>query len=34
MNLFSKEKQTHRLRELTCYQQEWVGGGHILGVWD
>ena len=35
MNLFAKEKQTHRLRELTySYQQERVGGENTLGVWD
>ena len=30
MNLFTKQKQTHRFREPTCgYQRRKVGGGEI-----
>ena len=35
MNLFTKQKQTHRLRERTYgYQRGRVGGRDRLGVWD
>ena len=35
MNLFRKQKQTHRLRERTySYQGKGVGGRDRLGVWD
>ena len=35
MNLFTKQKQTHRLREGTYDYQGWrVGGRDRLGVWD
>ena len=35
MNLFTKQKQTHRLREGTYgYQGGRVGGRDRLGVWD
>ena len=35
MNLFIKQKQTHRLRErIYGYQGERVGGRDRLGVWD
>ena len=35
MNLFTKEKQTHRLREETYgYQQGRMGSRDKLGVWD
>ena len=35
MNLFTKQKQTHRLRRQTYdYQRGKVGGRDKLGVWD
>ena len=35
MNLFTKQKQTHRLREQTYgYQGGRVGGRDRLGSWD
>ena len=35
MNLFTKEKQTHRLRKQTYgYQRGKVGREDKLGVWD
>ena len=35
MNLFTKQKQTHRLCEQTYnYQGARVWGGDSLGVWD
>ena len=35
MNLFTKQKQTHRLRKQTYgYQREKVSGRNKLGVWD
>ena len=35
MNLFTKQKQTHRLREPTYgYQGRRVGGRDRVGVWD
>ena len=35
MNLFTKQKLTHRLRKQTYgYQREMVGGRDKLGVWD
>ena len=35
MNLFTKQKQTHRLWEQNYgYQRGKVGGGDKLGVWD
>ena len=35
MNLFTKQKQTHRLRErIYGYQGGSVGGRDRLGVWD
>ena len=35
MNLFAKQKQTHRLREQTYGSQEGrVAGRDRLGVWD
>ena len=35
MNLFTKQKQTHRLRKQTYgYQTGKVGGRGKLGVWD
>ena len=35
MNLFTKQKQTHRHRKQTYgYQKGKVGGRHKLGVWD
>ena len=35
MNLFTKQKQTHRLRKQTHgYQRGKVGGRNKLGVWD
>ena len=36
MNLFTKQKQTHRLRKQTTYgyQRGMVGGRDKLGVWD
>ena len=35
MNLFTKQKQTHRLRKQAYgYQRGKVGGSDKLGVWD
>ena len=38
INLFKKQKQTHRHRkQIYCYQREKLGGGVAtdkLGVWD
>jgi len=35
MNLFTKQKQTHRLREwIYGYQERWVGRRDRLRVWD
>ena len=35
MNLFTKQKQTHKLRKQTHdYQRGKVGGRDKLGVWD
>ena len=35
MNLFTKQKQTHRLQKQTYgYQRGKVGGRDKLGVWD
>ena len=35
MNLFTKQKQTHRLREQTYgYQGKRMGGRDKLGVWN
>ena len=35
MNLFTRQKQTHRLGEQTCgCQRGQVGGRDGLGIWD
>ena len=35
MNLYTKQKQTHKLRKQTCgYQKGKVGGWDKLGGWD
>ena len=35
MNIFTKQKQTHRLRERTCGYRRGKGGGRdSQGVWD
>ena len=35
MNVYTKQKQTHRFRKQTCaYQGEEEGGRDKLGVWD
>ena len=34
MNLFTEQKQTHRLRKQTYGYERWGGGRNKLGVWD